>query len=412
MQAATDIMDDGQATGAAGARMTEPLPLEGLVVLDLTLARAGPTCARHLADWGADVILIQPPDDGGDEVIGRRESFDYQNLHRNKRAMTLNLKTEAGHAAFLRLVAKADVVIENMRVAVKHRLRISYEDLRKVNPQIVYGSISGFGQTGPIAQRPGVDQIAQGMGGLMSVTGKAGDGPMRTGIAIADTTAGNLLALGVMIALYKRERTGRGSWVDTSLIESMAFMLDFQAARYLATGIVPEQVGNDHPTAVPIGTFEASDGHVNIGASSTRQFANLCRTLGHPEWLDVVGWRTQLGRAADREALHAAINGVTRTATVAHWVETLSDEGVPCGPIYDIKQLFDDPQVKHLGIATAYQHPTKGELNMLANPLNFDRTPKAIRNPAATRGDASQAVLEWAGFSVAEINALRQTGAL
>lgn len=391
---------------------SEPLPLEGLVVLDLTLARAGPTCARHLADWGADVILIQPPDDGGDEVIGRRESFDYQNLHRNKRAMTLNLKTAEGHAAFLRLVEKADIVIENMRIAVKHRLKISYDDLTKVNPRLIYGSISGFGQSGPIAERPGVDQIAQGMGGLMSVTGRPGDGPMRTGIAIADTTAGNLLALGVMMALYKRERTGRGSWVHTSLIESMAFMLDFQAARYLASGKVPAQAGNDHPTAVPIGTFEASDGHINIGASSSRQFRDLCQVLGHPEWPEKEAWKTQIGRAADRENVHAAINAVTRTKTAAHWVETLSEAGVPCGPIYDIRQLFDDPQVKHLEIATAYEHPTKGPLEMVANPLNFADTPKEIRLPAATRGDASADVLEWAGFSAAEIDALRNANAI
>lgn len=394
------------------AQASEPLPLEGLIVLDLTLARAGPTCARHLADWGADVILIQPPDDGGDEVIGRRESFDYQNLHRNKRAMTLNLKTEEGHAAFLRLVEKADVVIENMRIAVKHRLKISYDDLIKVNPRLIYGSISGFGQSGPIAERPGVDQIAQGMGGLMSVTGRPGEGPMRTGIAIADTTAGNLLALGVTMALYKRERTGKGSWVHTSLIESMAFMLDFQAARYLASGQVPVQAGNDHPTAVPIGTFEASDGHINIGASSSRQFADLARVLGHPEWPEKEAWKTQAGRAADREAVHAAINAVTRRNTASYWVETLSEAGVPCGPIYDIKQLFDDPQVKHLEIAAPYEHPTRGPLAMIANPLNFADTPKEIRCAAATRGDASIEILEWAGFSAAEIDLLRDAHAI
>ncbi len=386
------------------------LPLAGLVVLDLTLARAGPTCARHLADWGADVILIQRPDDGNDEVIGRRESSDYQNLHRNKRAMTLNLKTQAGHAAFLRLVEKADVVIENMRIAVKHRLRISYDDLKAINPRLVYGSISGFGQSGPIAERPGVDQIAQGMGGLMSITGKPGDGPMRTGIAIADSTAGNLLALGVMMALYQRERTGKGSWVYTSLIESMAFMLDFQAARYLATGVVPKQVGNDHPTAVPTGAFRASDGYVNIGASSSRQFAGLCRTLGHPEWAARPEWKAQTDRAADREALHAAIDSVTVTKSMAHWVETLSEAGIPCGPVYDIGQLFADPQVQHLGIATPYEHPTKGETKMLANPLNFDGAQKRIRRPAATSGDATDEVLSWAGFEPHEVQALRDQG--
>lgn len=235
---------------------------------------------------------------------------------------------------------------------------------------------------------------------------------MRTGIAIADTTAGNLLALGVTMALYKRERTGKGSWVHTSLIESMAFMLDFQAARYLASGQVPVQAGNDHPTAVPIGTFEASDGHINIGASSSRQFADLARVLGHPEWPEKEAWKTQLGRATDREAVHAAINAVTKTNTASYWVETLSDAGVPCGPIYDIKQLFDDPQVKHLEIAAPYEHPTRGPLAMIANPLNFADTPKEIRCAAATRGDASVEVLEWAGFSAAEIDVLRDAHAI
>jgi formyl-CoA transferase len=404
-----------QATLAAAFTMTHDtagLPLDGLVVLDLTLARAGPTCARHLADWGADVILIQPPDDGGDEVIGRRENFDYQNLHRNKRAMTLNLKTPEGHAAFLRMVAKADVVIENMRVAVKHRLRIAYDDLIAVNPRLVYGSISGFGQTGPIAHRPGVDQIAQGMGGLMSITGKPGGGPTRTGIAIADTTAGNLLALGVMMALYQRDRTGRGSWIHTSLLESMAFMLDFQAARYLATGHVPQQAGNDHPTAVPIGTFPASDGHINIGASSSRQFADLARALGHPEWIDRPEWKTQVGRAKDRAAVHGAIGAVTRTRSAAYWVDMLSDVGVPCGPIYDIGQLFADPQTAHLGIATPYEHPSNGETLMLANPLNFAGVEKRIRRAAAITGDATAEVLSWAGLSEEEVRQLRTASAI
>lgn len=393
-------------TSGEAVRGAAALPLAGLVVLDLTLARAGPTCARHLADWGADVILIQPPDDGSDEVIGRRESSDYQNLHRNKRAITLNLKTPEGHAAFLRMVEKADVVIENMRIAVKHRLKIAYQDLCKVNPRIVYGSISGFGQSGPIAERPGVDQIAQGMGGLMSVTGKPGDGPMRTGIAIADTTAGNLLALGVMMALFKRERTGEGGWVHTSLIESMAFMLDFQAARYLATGTVPQQIGNDHPTAVPIGAFRARDGYINIGASSSRQFAALAQALDHPEWLEKPEWHTQLGRAGEREAVHAAINAVTETREAAHWVDMLSKAGIPCGPVYDIRQMFDDPQVQHLEIAAPYDHPRRGPMKMLANPLNFEGVEKRIRRPAATGGDSTTEVLRWAGLNEAEIAAI------
>src|SRR5215218_2178216 len=260
---------------------TAHLPLSGIVVLDLTLARAGPTCVRHLADWGADIIRIEPPEVQGEDVTGRRDGFDFQNLHRNKRRMHLNLKTDEGRAAFMKLVDRADVIIENMRSAVKHRLGVSYEDVKKVNPKIVYGSISGFGQTGPYGKRAGVDQIVQGMGGLMSVTGLPGQGPVRVGVAIADLTAGNLLALAVMMALFDRTRTGVGKWVHTSLLEAQVFMLDFQASRWLMDKEVAKQAGNDHPTGIPTGVFPTSDGHINIAAASERVWERMCDAMGH-----------------------------------------------------------------------------------------------------------------------------------
>jgi formyl-CoA transferase len=361
------------------------LPLTGLTVLDLTLARAGPTCVRHLADWGADVIRIMPPDDKP-EILGARRGSDYQNLHRNKRALSLDLKTEAGHAALLELVRDADVLVENMRVPVKHRLRIAYEDLRPINPRLVYGSISGFGQSGPYAERAGVDQIAQGMGGLMSVTGAPEQGPMRAGIAVADMTAGNLLALAIMMALYERERTGLGRYVHTSLLESQVFMLDFQAARYLMDGDVPGQVGNGHPTLVPTGAYPTSDGHVNIAPSSPRQWQTFCELLGKPDWLTRPDWASYRDRLRARAAIDAAIAEETRREPSAHWVELLSRAGIPCGPIYRMDEVFADPQVQHLQLAAPLTHPERGPTQLVASPLNFEGSAKPIRSAAATSG--------------------------
>src|SRR5271165_357339 len=306
------IMPDGQAAPKTATEMPpDHLPLSGIVVLDLTLARAGPTCVRHLADWGAEIIRIEPPATGED-IAGARDGFDFQNLHRNKRAVHLNLKDKLGHAAFMRLVARADVVVENMRAEVKHRLHVSWDDVRAVNPRIVYGSISGFGQTGPYGKRAGVDQIAQGMGGLMSITGEPGRGPMRVGIPMVDLTAGNLLALGIIMALFDRHRTGVGRWVTTSLLEAQVFMLDFQAARWLFDGEVAKQAGNDHPTGIPTGVFPASDGHINIAASSARLWGRFCDAIGRPDWLTREGWQTQKGRSDDRAAINAAIAEVTK----------------------------------------------------------------------------------------------------
>src|SRR5688572_627877 len=307
-------------TGTTSAE-TAGLPLSGVTVLDLTLARAGPTCVRHLADWGANIIRIEPPEAGSEDLTGRREGFDFQNLHRNKRMIRLNLKSPEGLAAFMKLVKGADVIVENMRSAVKHRLGVAYDDVRKVNPRIVYGSISGFGQSGPYGKRAGVDQIVQGMGGLMSITGLPGQGPVRVGVAIADVTAGNLLALSIMMALFDRTRTGVGKWVHTSLLESIIFMLDFQASRWLMKGEVAKQAGNDHPTGTPTGVFPSSDGFFNIAAASERVYGRMCDAMGKPEWKEVPEWSTRTKRTADRERLNAAIAEVTKLKPKAYWSE-------------------------------------------------------------------------------------------
>ena len=386
------------------------LPLSGVRVVDLTIARAGPTCVRHLADWGAEVIAVQAPDGG--EAILARDGFDYQNLHRNKRVISLNLKSAEGREAFLKLVRRADVLVENMRAPVKKRLKIAYEDLRPLNPRLVYGSISGFGQDGPYSERAGVDQIAQGMGGLMSITGEPGRGPMRVGIAVSDTTAGNLLALAIMMALFQRERTGEGRYVHTSLLESMVFMLDFQAARWLMAGEVAGQMGNDHPTLAPMGAFPTADGYVNIAASSPAQFARFCEAAGRADLAADARFSGSRARAANRPALNAAIAEETRKHPSAWWIERLEAVGVPCGPILTIDQVFSDPQVRHLGLAHPVDHPRLGPTHMVASPLNLEGLEKEIRTVAPLKPEHTDAVLAELGYDPDAIAAMRRAGAI
>ncbi len=391
--------------------MQTTLPLSGVRLLDLTHARAGPTCVRHFADWGADVIRIEPP--GIDEdALGRRDGPDFQNLHRNKRMMRLNLKSAEGHTAFMRLVERSDVVVENMRAAVKHRLKVAWEDVHAVNPRVVYGSISGFGQDGPYAERAGVDQIAQGMGGLMSITGLPGQGPLRVGIPVADLSAGTLLAFGIMLALFERERTGAGRWVHTSLLESQVFMLDFQAARWLMQREVPQQAGNDHPTGIPTGVFPASDGFINIAASSNRLWERLCDTIGRPEWKAREEWKTQKGRSAERNQINAAIGEITRERPAAHWIELFEGAGVPCGPINSIDQVFADPQVRHLGMAAAMMHPRLGATEVVNTPINLSGVAKGVRSATPEAGEHTVEILRWAGYTDEEIDVMRAKGVI
>ncbi len=390
------------------------LPLSRFKVLDLTHHRAGPTCVRHLADWGADVIRIERPAaiDGGEEVAGKRHSSDYQNLHRNKRSLTLNLKSPEGLAVFMDLARGADVIVENMRADVKHRLGVDYEAVRKVNPGIVYGSISGFGQDGPYAHLAGVDQIAQGMGGLMSITGMPGQGPVRVGVAIADLTAGGFLAQAILIALLDREVTGEGRFVHTSLLEAQIAMLDFQATRWLMKGEVPQQAGNDHPTGIPTGVFPTADGHINIAATGQNIWRRLCAALGDPEMADEPDFAEPAGRSTNREAVNARIASITETAPSKVWIEKLNDAGVPCGPIYSIDEVFADPQVRHLGMARSVGHPDMGEISLVAQPNNIEGVPKDIRTATVPRGADTDSILEGLGYDASRIQALRNAGAI
>src|SRR5579862_2655028 len=281
--------------------------LARFTVLDLTRVRSGPTCVRQLADWGANVIKIETPPGVEEPMGGPREGGDFQNLHRNKRSMTLNLKMPEGIAAFKRMVKKADVVVENFRPDVKKRLGIDYKALAKINPRIVYASISGFGQAGPYANRPGFDQIAQGMGGLMSVTGLPGQGPVRVGIPIADLSAGLLAATGVLIALLEREKSKKGQHVSTSLLQAQIFMMDFQAARWLIDQDVPKQAGNDHPTSIPTGVFKTTDGHINIATTGGAIWERFCKAIDAKAMLDNPDYKDAKSRSINRKALNAEI---------------------------------------------------------------------------------------------------------
>ncbi len=383
------------------------LPLSRFKVLDLTRARSGPTCVRQLADWGADVIKIEQPVAGKDGYTGGRESSDFQNLHRNKRAMTLNLKSADGLAVFMKLAETADVVVENYRPDVKNRLGIDYESLRAVNPGIVLGSISGFGQDGPYANRPGYDQVAQGMGGLMSVTGLPGQGPMRAGIAIADVTAGLYCAMGIMAALLEREVSGEGQWVDSSLLAAQIAVMDFQAARWTVDGDVAPQAGNDHPTNMPTGMFETSDGFMNIAASGDVMFARLCKALGCEELIDDPRFVDAPARRQNRTEINEALSLHTRKRTTAEWVEHLNAGGVPSGPVYSLDQTFADPQVRHIGMAAPVEHPSRGRIDLIGQPVRFHRTPWRLRTASPEMGEHTDAILADLGYSESDIEGLR-----
>ena len=388
--------------------------LSRFTVLDLTRVRSGPTCVRQLADWGANVIKIETPPhlEKGEGAGGPRDNADFQNLHRNKRSITLDLKSPQGLAAFRRLVEKADVVVENFRPDVKNRLGINYAALKAINKRIVLASISGFGQDGPYRDRPGFDQIAQGMGGLMSITGLPGQGPVRVGIPVADLCAGLFAALGIQTALLEREVSGEGQWVNTSLLQAQIFMLDFQAARWLQMQEVAQQAGNDHPTSIPTGVFKTSDGHINIAAAGQVMWERLCQAIGAPELLDHPDYKTGLLRSKNRNAVNSAIEAKTVAHASAAWIDIFNKAGVPCGPIYSIDQVFADEQVKHLGIAQSAKKPNGDMQTFVGQPFALSRTPSKIVATPPAQGQHTDEVFKEFGFSGDEIAALHQAKAV
>ena len=389
--------------------------LSRFTVLDLTRVRAGPTAVRQLADWGANVIKVDAPEEEGAEPMGgARRGPDFQNLHRNKRSITLNLKAPAARDVFYQMVKQADVVVENFRPDVKSRLGIDYESLKKINKSIVYASISGFGQDGPYGERAGFDQIAQGMGGLMSITGLPGQGPVRAGIPVADLCAGLFCALGILTALLEREQSGEGQWVQTSLLQSQVFMLDFQASRWLNKKEVPPQAGNNHPTSIPTGVFRTADGHINIATTGQKIWERFAETIGAAQLIKREEYATAALRSKNRDALNAELDKITATKKSAEWLELLNKAGVPSGPIYSIDQMFDDPQVKHLGLAVPV--PTDSQdgrpLTVVAQPFTMSRTPSKMVAPPPDVGEHNDEVLKEFGFSAQEIEELRKAKAI
>jgi formyl-CoA transferase len=385
--------------------------LQRFRVIDLTQVRAGPTACRQLADWGADVIQVQMPEHmRGDDTLGGQDGSDYQYTHRNKRSITLNLKEEEGVATLKRLIASADVVVENFRPDVKFRLGIDYETLAADNPGLVYASISGFGQSGPLAKRPGFDQIAQGMGGLMSVTGLPGDGPVRVGIPIADLCAGIFAAQGILVALLEREASGRGQWLHTSLLEAMVYMMDFQTSRYLIDGEVGTQAGNFHPTSIPTGVYKARDGYLNIAVFGSKIWERFCQILGAPEWIEDGRYHDKASRSVNRDTLNAEIDRRLAAHDRSHWIEQFNAGGVACGLISDMREVFEEPQVRHLGMVKDVVSARLGPQRLVGQPMQLERTPSTIARAAPRRGEHTEEVLGELGLGPDELARMKATG--
>jgi len=381
--------------------------LSHIRVIDLTRVRAGPTCVKQFADWGADVIKVEMPSVAADDGFGPRAGSDFQNLHRNKRAITINLKNARGVEAFKRLVRTADVLVENYRPDVKHKLGIDYETLSIENSRLVYASISGFGQDGPYRDRAGFDQVAQGMGGLMWVTGLPGDGPVRAGIPVADLSAGLFAAIGILVALQERSVSGKGQWVQSSLLSAMVTMMDFQAARWLVEGEIPAQAGNDHPTSMPTSVYPTSDGFVNIAAAGDAIYKRMCNALGIPDLATHPDYLTAQVRSDNRVALSAAIAERSRRYTTRDLIELLNDAGVPCGPIYAMNEVFDDAQVRHLGMATAVPKSDGEDIHLVGPAIRLSRTPSQMKRAIGSAGEHNDEILRELGYSAEEITAFR-----
>ena len=385
--------------------------LQRFRVIDLTQVRAGPTACRQLADWGADVIQVQMPEHmRGDDTLGGQDGSDYQYTHRNKRSITLNLKEPEGIRVLKQLIAGADVVVENFRPDVKFRLGIDYESLKGSNPGLVYASISGFGQTGPLAARPGFDQIAQGMGGLMSVTGEPGQAPMRVGIPIADLCAGIFAAQGILVALLEREKSGQGQWLHTSLLEAMVYMMDFQTSRWLIDGEVATQAGNFHPTSIPTGVYKARDGYMNIAVFGSKIWERFCDILGAPEWVTDERYHDKMGRSVNRDSLNAEINRLLAAQDRAYWIERLNAGGVACGLINNLQEVFEEPQIQHLGMVKDVVSSRQGAQKMVGQPMQLERTPSTIARAAPRRGEHTEEVLGELGLQASDLARMKSEG--
>jgi formyl-CoA transferase len=386
----------------------EKSALADILVVDLTTVRSGPTCTKILADFGADVVRIERPGD----FEGGRDSYDLMDLQRNKKSVVLNLQDPRGIEILKRLTAKADVLVENFRPEVKHRLGIDYETLSRENPRLIYGSISGFGQEGPYRDRPGYDQIVQGMSGLMWLTGTAESAPLRSGIPIGDLLAGYFCAMGILVALHERQHSGRGQYIATSLLEALIGSLSFQGIRYLNTGEVPPPVGNHHPLTAPMGVYRAKDGFMNLAVGNDEMWKRLCQALGVSELAEDPRFAQRQARLKNRRELDAIVIRCLAQRTVAEWVETLNEAGVACGPILMLDQVFADPQVQQAGLIHEQPSQSSGAVKVLGLPISLSRTPPTVRTAAAIRGAHTHEVLASLGYSATDIHALVAAGVI
>ena len=382
--------------------------LADILVVDLTTVRSGPTCTKILADFGADVVRIERPGD----FEGGRDFYDLMDLQRNKKSVVLNLQDPRGIEILKRLTAKADVLVENFRPEVKHRLGIDYETLSRENPRLIYGSISGFGQEGPYRDRPGYDQIVQGMSGLMWLTGTAESAPLRAGIPIGDLLAGYFCAMGILVALHERQHSGRGQYIATSLLEALIGSLSFQGIRYLNTGKVPPPVGNHHPLTAPMGVYRAKDGFMNLAVGNDEMWKRLCQALGVSELAEDPRFAQRQARLKNRPELDAIVIRCLAQRTVAEWVETLNEAGVACGPILMLDQVFADPQVQQAGLIHEQPARSSGGVKVLGLPISLSRTPPTVRTAAAIPGAHTREVLASLGYSADDIHALVAAGVI